>query len=250
MNKSSITASVMGFALLLATADLHAAELRVLAGGGIAPALNELKTQFERASGHTLVIVYATTPELIKEATSGAPFDFGVVPTDVMKDTNARARFAPEPTTDVARVGYGVVVRAGAPKPNLSTAEAFKQALLDAPSIAFVPESAAGAQTIRVFERLGISEAMKAKTKSQASPAQITQAVARGDAALGLFLTSALVAPGVELAGPFPEPLQQDLVYTAAVSASTKETPSAKAFIDYIQTPDGVATIRAKGMRP
>jgi len=130
MRKSSIIAAASTLAsLIFSTAHLSAAELRVLAGGGIAPALNELKTQFERASGHTLVIVYATTPELIKEATSGTPFDFGVVPTDVMKDTGARARFAPEPTTDVARVGYGVVVRSGAPKPDLGTTQAFKRAI-------------------------------------------------------------------------------------------------------------------------
>ena len=251
MRKSSIIAAASTLvSLIFSTANLSAAELRVLAGGGIAPALNELKTQFERASGHTLVIVYATTPDLIKEATSGTPFDFGVVPTDVMKDTGARARFAPEPTTDVARVGYGVVVRSGAPKPDLGTTEAFKRAMLQAPSIATIPESAAGAQILRVFARLGIEAEMKAKTKTVGTPPQIVQAVIQGEAALGIFLTSVFAVPGVDLAGQFPPELQQDLVYAAAPSANARDAAAAKTFMNYLKSPEAATTIRAKGMRP
>ena len=252
MKKSSIIAAAWaaGLALIFSAVTLHAAELRVLAGGGITGPLNELKTQFERATGHSLVIFYGTTPELIREATSGTPFDFGVVPVDVMKDGGARARFVPEPTTDVARVGYGVAVRAGAAKPDLSTAEAFKRAMLQAPSIVTVPESAAGAQILRVFARIGIDAEMKAKTKAVGTVPQIIQAVAQGDAAFGIFLTSVFIAPGVEIAGQFPDELQQDLVYTAAQSMTAKDAAAARAFMDYLKSPEAAATIRAKGMRP
>ena len=252
MKRSSLftAATMLAFWLIFSIADARAAELRVLAGGGIAPALNELKAQFERTSGHTLVIVYATTPELIKEATSGTPFDFGVVPVDVMKDAAARARFTPEPTTDVARVGYGVVVRTGAPKLDLSTTDAFKRAMLQAPSIATIPESAAGAQILRVFARLGIEAEMKAKTKTVGTPPQIVQAVIQGDAALGIFLTSVFSVPGVELAGQFPGDLQQDLVYAAAPGTNARDATAAKAFMDFLKSPEAAVTIRAKGMRP
>src|SRR5262245_21399149 len=161
-------------------ATVHAAELQILAGGGIAGPMRELAAQFERASGHTLVIRYGTTPELIKLATTGGPFDLGVAPTEVMKDAGARARFASGSTVDVARVGLGVAVRAGAPRPDIGTAEALKQALLGAQSIATIPQSAAGYQVMRTFERLGIADALKPKLKVQTGPPQIVQAVAGG----------------------------------------------------------------------
>jgi molybdate transport system substrate-binding protein len=231
-------------------AQVHAAELKVLAGGGIAGPLNELIPQFESASGYKVAVQYDATPNLIKLATSGAPFDLGVVPREVFLDAAAKARFAPGPTIDIARVGFGIAVRAGAAKPDISTPDALKQTLLEAQSIAFLPASAAGAQVIKVFERLGIAEEMKAKTKVQASPAAIPQAVANGDAELGVFLINVLIAPGVDFAGPFPAEVQQELVYTAAASADTRDIDGAKALIAFLRSSASAALINAKGMDP
>ena len=252
MKTSSLaTAAILGLVLVMAPlASSQAAELKVLAGGSMTGSLNDLGPLFERASGHKITIHYDSTPNLIKLATSGAPFDLGVVPVDVFKDAAAKAASRPDRTIDIARVGYGVVVRAGAPKPDIGTPEAFKQALLKAASITLLPDSAAGAYVLSVFERLGIGADMKAKTKPQTAPAQIAQAVARGDAELGLFLTNVLIAPGVELAGPFPADVQNDLVFTAAAAANTREAEAAKAFITYLTTPAATAVIKAKGMRP
>lgn len=250
LSSTNITGLVLGLMLMSPITNLHAAELKILVGGAMTDIFKELAPQFERASGHKLTIFFGTTPNLIKEATSGQPFDAGVVPVDVMKNASARERFASGPTTDIARVGFGVIVRSGAAKPKMDTIEAFKDAMLKAQSITFIPESAAGSQILRVFDRLGITEAMKAKTKIQTAPAQIAQAVAKGDAELGLFLVNVLIAPGVELAGSFPGDLQQDLVFTSAVSANTKEADAAKAFVDYLRTPAATATIKAKGMTP
>jgi molybdate transport system substrate-binding protein len=240
---------LLGLALVLPTvARLQAAELRVLAGGSLTGVLNELGPQFERASGHKLVIHFDSTPNLIKLATSGEPFDLVVVPIDLFKDAAAKARFGPP--VNIARVGYGVAVRAGAPRPDVSTPDALKKTLLDAKSIAYLPASAAGAYVTSVFERLGIGEAMKAKTKIQTSTGAIAQAVANGDAELGIFLVNVLKAPGVELAGPFPAELQQELVFTAGVAAASKQADAAKAFIDFLTTPAAIAVIKAKGMNP
>jgi molybdate transport system substrate-binding protein len=242
---------LLGLALALpSVAGLHATELKVLAGGSMTGVLNELGPQFERASGHRLVIHFDSTPNLIKQATSGEPFDLGVVPIDLFKDAAAKARFVAGPTINIARVGYGVAVRAGAAKPDVSTPDALKKTLLDAQSIAFIPSSAAGAYVSSVFARLGIEEAMKAKTRVQTATTEIPKAVANGEAELGVFLVNVLMAPGVELAGSFPAELQQELVFSAAVAADTKEADAAKALISFLTTPDAIAVIKAKGMNP
>ena len=253
MSKSSLksVAILLSAAfIMIPSASLQAAELKVIAGGSMTASMNALAAPFEKASGHKLSIHFDSTPNIIARVNSGTPFDVVVVPVDVFKDAAAKARFAPGPTVDIARVGYGVIVRAGAPKPDLSTPDAFKKSLLAAPSIAFLPASAAGAYVTKVFERLGIGEEMKAKTKVQAAPAQIASAVAKGEAELGVFLTNVLVAPGVELVGPFPGELQQELVFTSAVAADTKEAEAAKALIDYLRTPAATALIKAAGMTP
>jgi molybdate transport system substrate-binding protein len=246
---SLISLSVLGF-LLAPMAMLRAAELKVIAGGSMTASLNELGPEFERSSGHKLSIHFDSTPNIITLINSGTPFDLVVVPVDVFRDAGAKARVATGPTIDIARVGYGVITRAGAPKPDVSTPDALKKTLLDAQSIAFLPASAAGAYVTKVFERLGVAEEMKAKTKAQAAPAQIAPAVAKGEAELGVFLTNVLIAPGVELAGPSPGELQQELVFTAAVAADTKAADAAKAFVDYLRTPPAAAAIKAAGMTP
>ena len=213
--------------------------------------LTELAPQFEHASGHKLVIHFDSTPNLIKRAVSGAPLDVAVVPVDVFKDAAATARFVPGPTTDIARVGYGVIVRAGAPKPDISTPDALKQTLLGARSIAFLPESAAGAYVLKVFERLGIGRSHESQNQGRKPPpAGIAEAVARGEAELGVFLVNVLMAPGVELAGTFPAELQQELVFTAAVAADSKNAEAARDFIGFLKSPAAAAVIKAKGMNP
>jgi molybdate transport system substrate-binding protein len=249
--RRAATTALFGFALgTCAQACAQAAELQLLAGGAMTAPLKEIAAQFESATGHKLVIRFGTTPELIKLAATGGPFDLGVVPREVLQDAAAAAKFAPGPTTDIARVGVGVAVRAGAPKPDIGTPDALKRMLLKAQSVATIPASAAGAQVLRLFERLGIAEEMKAKTKAQPGPAQVVEAVAKGDAELGVFLTNVLIAPGLDLIGAVPAELRQDVVFTSGLAAETKEVEAAKTFLNYLKTPAAVTVIRAKGMTP
>jgi molybdate transport system substrate-binding protein len=234
--------------MTLVPTAIQAAELKVLAGGSMTASLKELGPKFEQATGHKLDIVFAATPDLIKQAISG-PFDLGVVPIDVMKNEAARAKFAPG-KMNIARVGFGVAVRSGAPQPDVSTPEAFRRTLLQARSITFLPESAAGAYVLKVFERLGIADAMKAKTIAQTSPAAIPQAVAKGEVELGVFLTNVMISAGVTLAGPFPGDLQQDLVFVGAVAAASTAAEAARAFLAFLKTPEAAALFKAKGVTP
>src|SRR3954467_13523857 len=237
MRKHSLTVAttVLSLAFVLSpTANVQAVELQVLAGGAMTAPMRELGAQFENATGHKLVMRFGTTPELIRLATTGGPFDVGIVPREVFKNATAQAQFVSGPTTDIARVGLGVAVRSGAPKPDISTPDGLKQTLLKAQSIATIPASAAGAQVLRVFETLGIGEAMKAKTKAQTGPAQVVEAVAKGDAELGVFLVNVLTAPGLDVVGVIPASLQQEVIFTAALSTETKEADAARKFINYL----------------
>jgi molybdate transport system substrate-binding protein len=242
--------NVIALGLMMATMTAgNASELKLIAGGSLAPLFKELGPQFEKASGHTLSIHFDSTPNIVTRINAGTPFDAVVVPADVFKDAAAKSKLA-EPTVNIARVGYGVIVRAGAAKPDLSTSESFKKALLAASSVSSTPSSAAGAYIAKVYERLGIADQMKAKTKAEALPTAIAPTVARGDADLGIFLTNVFNAPGIELAGPFPADLQQELVFPAAVATDAREPAAAKALIDFLGTPEAVNVIKAVGMTP
>jgi molybdate transport system substrate-binding protein len=172
----------------------------------------------------------------------------GVVPIDVFNNDAAKARF--QPSVEFARVGYGVAVREGAAKPDIGTVDAFKKTLLEAKSITFLPASAAGAYILKVFDRLGIDQAMKAKTVAQDQPTGIVPAVVRGDAEIAVFVNNVLTAPGVEIVGPFPAEIQHELIFPAAIAAEAKEPAAAKAFIDFLTSPTAASVIKAKGMTP
>ena len=250
MRKSSIS-FLLGLAFVLTSMSaVRAAELQIIAGGGIAIPLKEIAAKFESATGHKTVIRFGTTPELIKMATTGGPFDLCVVPQDVMKDAGARAQFVLGSMPTVARVGIALAVRSGAPKPDISTPEALKQTLLNARAIASIPASATGTALAGIYERLGIGEAMKAKTKAQPGPAQIIEAVANGDADIAVFLINVLTDPRLDVVGPFPAEIQREVVYTTGIAASAKEPEAAKAFITYLMSPEAAAVIKAKGMTP
>ena len=252
MRKGSRAASaaIIASALIASGASVHAAEVRVLAIGALPGALAQLGPQFEQASGHKLIIQYGATPQLIKKIEEGEPFDVAILIADMMNDPSKQGLFAAGARPTISSVGLGAVVRAGAPKPDIGSAEAFKQALLKAKSVAILPESVNGKHFLSVFQRLGIGEEMKAKIKPQTTPAQVAEAVAKGEAELALFISNALVsAPGVDYVGPVPAEFQQNLVFAAAVGAKAKEPVAASALIQHLTTPAAAAVMKANGMQ-
>jgi len=237
---------VLAFAAIL---PAHGADVQVIAGGALTVPMKELASQFEASSGHKLSIRYGTTPELIAMAKS-SPFDLAVTPREVFHDADAAKRMTPGPSTDICRVGLGVAVRSGAPKPDIGTPEALKQALLKANSIATIPASAAGAQVTRLFERLGLTDTLKERVKAALGPAKLVELVASGEAELGVFLTNVLTADGLDLVGPVPAELNQEIVFTAAPAADAAQAEAARAFLTFLQTPAAKALLRARGLTP
>jgi molybdate transport system substrate-binding protein len=232
---------------LFASAGAQAAEIKVLAVGAFPGAFKELVPQFERTSGNKVTVTYGATPGLIKQIEAGETFDVAILIAGPMSEAAKEGYFAAA-RPPVSSVGLGAAVRAGAPKTDISSPEAFKQALLKAKSVAILPESVNGKHFLSVFERLDIGDEMKAKIKPQKAPGEVAQAVAKGEAEFALFVSNQLIGvPGVDYVGPVPKEFQQTLVFTAAVSAKAKEPEAANAFIKYLTSPAAAAVIRRTG---
>ena len=253
MRTASRTAGAAIVACMLSFAPgsgVQAAELKVLGTGTQTAPFKELIPPFEQATGHKVTAEYAATPQVMKKIQEGAAFDVVVMIDTPMKDPANQQYFAAGPRPPIGSVGLGAAVRAGAPKPDISTPEAFKQTLLKAKSVVIVPESINGKHFLAVFDRMGIAEEMKAKLKPVNAPADVAPAVAKGDAELALFVSNLLMnVPGVDYAGPVPAQFDQNLVFAAAVGAKAKEPDAAKAFIQHITTPAAGAVMKKHGMQ-
>ena len=250
MLSGAAAAAIVSSVLLLApSAGSQAAEVKVLAVGAFTGAFKEIVPQFERASGHKLTVKYAATPVMVKQIEAGEAFDVAILVSGPMNEAAKQGFFAPGERPAVSSVGLGAAVRAGAPKPDIGSPEAFKRTLVNAKSVAILPESVNGKHFISVFERLGIGEEMKAKIKPQKEPPQVAEAVAKGEAELALFISNPLIGvPGVDYVGLVPAEFQQTLVFTAAVGAKAKEAEAASAFIKHLRSPAAAAVIKAHGM--
>jgi len=240
---------MLAMALVLSSMAARAAELQVIAGGGFAGPLNLLAAQFEASSGHKVVLRYGTAPELIDMART-TPFDFAVTPAEVFKDADAATKLPPGPMATIARVGLGVAVPAGAPKPDISTPDAFKKALLSARSVATLPASAAGAQVMKLFEELGVTAELKPKLVAATGPANLVESLIAKKAELGIFLINVLTANGLDVVGPVPAALNREVTYVAGVASDAKQAEIAKAFLAFLQSPTAKAVIKARGLTP
>jgi molybdate transport system substrate-binding protein len=242
------------FALILALQGFAAgaAEITVLSSGGIRPPLEELASQFERASGHKVALKFVVGARVKPEAEAGA-FDVVVAPTNTFEELIKAGKVVAATRADVARAGVGVAVRAGAPKPDVGSVEAFKRTLLNARSVAYNKEGTAGAYFLELLHRLGISNEMQPKLKPTVGtdPARSTFAlVANGEAEIGVAAMSTIFAPGVDFVGPVPSALQAYTQFTAGVGSGAKEPQAAAAFIKFVTAPAAGAVFRAKGMDP
>ena len=148
------------------------------------------------------------------------------------------------------KAGIGVAVRRGAPIPDISTVEAFRQTLLAAKSITYLKEGASTIYLDRLFARMGIAEALRAKTVKPETES-VSEAVAAGDVELGIIvIPNILSVPGAQLVGPIPEEIQSYIVFTAAVAANSPNQQAARDLIAFLKSPAAISAIKAKGMVP
>jgi molybdate transport system substrate-binding protein len=241
--------------LLLVAGAADAAEVKVVSSGGFAAAYRELAPEFERQTGNTLVTEWGPSMGDTKDAipqrlARGERIDVLIMVGYALDALIKQGKVAAESRADLAHSGIGVVVRAGAPKPDISTADAVKRALLAAKSIAY-SDSASGVYiSTEMFQRLGIADAVKGKARM--IPAEpVAGVVARGDAELGFQQISELLPiPGIDLVGPLPPELQKFTVFSAGIPVDAREPEAAKALITFLASPAAAAAITKSGMEP
>ena len=225
-----------------------AAEIAVLGTPSLKPTLDKLGPQFERATGHKLAIKYATSAVLKRQIDAGEPFDAALLVPASIDDLIKQGKIAADTRTDIARSAIGVAVRAGAPKPDVGSAEGFKRTLLGAKSVSFSGEGASGKYFIALLDQLGIGADMKPRLRPLPGAA-VVEPVAKGEVDIAVITIANIVGvAGVELAGQLPPELQHYTVYTAGVAMGAKEAEAAKALIRLLMAPETTPLIKAKGM--
>jgi molybdate transport system substrate-binding protein len=240
-------------ALIVTTGSAQPAEIDAMITTAMKAAIEELAPPFERASGHVLRVTYGPSGGLARRLNGSEPADLIVVESKVLDELIKQGKVAPG-RTDVARTGIGIAVRKGAPKPDVSSAEALKRALLAAKSIAHTAAAGGGitaAHVMGVFEKLGIAAVVTPKVKLAAGGpnGRVSVLVSSGEAEIGLQQVSELMSnPEVEVIGMLPEELQQTTVYSAGVTTSARQTAPAKAFIRHLAAPEAMTIYKAKGL--
>jgi molybdate transport system substrate-binding protein len=210
MKSNRIRRFAAGLGLLVASAQMSsAAELKVFAARALATVLQEVGAEFERSSGYKLKIVSGLSREFIVRINAGEPFDAVITAREPLDALIRNGRLLADTRTDLARSGIGVSVKAGAPKPDISSVEAFKRALLEAKSIGYLNNvGGSGAYLAPLLESLGIAAAIAPKV-TRPDTDIVSELVAKGEIELGMVvITQIMTTPGVELVGPLPADIQ------------------------------------------
>jgi molybdate transport system substrate-binding protein len=242
---------VLILALLLVTTRhdrAEAADIRIFTTRAIMTVVEKIGPEFERMTGHTLDITTDIAIRMVRRIEAHEPFDFLVASPSQMDELVRQGKIAAETRTNLVRSGIGVEVRAGAPKPDISSVEAFKRALLNAKSVGYLKEGQSGVYLATLLERLGIAEAIAAKT-TRPDTDIVSELVAKGEIELGMVvITQIMTTPGVELVGPLPAEIQSYITFAAGVSANAKAPEAARDLLKYLRGPAALPVITAQGM--
>jgi molybdate transport system substrate-binding protein len=236
------------------TAVAGAAEITVLSSIGLQSVLEDLAPKFENSTGHKLSLTFGLAGPFAKRVQDGEAVDILVAPRGFIDGLIKANKLESNSETNLARSSVGIAVRKGAPKPDISTPEALKRALLAARSISYTNPAFGGASGVhfaKVIERLGIAEEMKAKTKFPPQGGFTAPLLASGEVDLAVQQIGELISvPGVELLGPLPGDLQSVTTMTVAIPSAARQPEAARALIKYLQSPEATAVMKAKGLEP
>jgi molybdate transport system substrate-binding protein len=249
----SFTLGILGALLLSGAAS--AAEVRVMISGGLTAAYKALVPEFERATGHKVLTAYGpsmgtTTNAIPVRLERGEAADVLIMVGYALEDLAKNGKVIAGSSVDLVKSPIAVAVKSGTPKPDISTADAVKRALLAAKTIAYSDSASGVYVSTEMFDKLGIKEAMEGKArKIPATP--VGEIVARGDAEIGFQQMSELKpVEGIDIIGPLPDELQKITVFSAGIANVSKEQDAGKALIKFLASPAARAEIVKSGMDP
>jgi molybdate transport system substrate-binding protein len=230
-----------------------AADIRVMSGGAPKEVLAVLTPEFEKQTGHKVVVDNDTVGGLTKRIDGGEAFDVLFISPGALNDLAKKGKIVDGSGVPLARVGVGVMVKAGAPKPDVSTVEAFKKALLDAKSVAYIDPASGGSSGIYVaglLDKLGIADQVRPKAKLKQG-GYVADLIKSGEAELGIHQISEIVpVKEVTLVGPLPAEIQNYTTYAGGLGSAAKDPEAAKALLKVFTSPAAAELLKSKGMEP
>lgn len=242
-NQQPATGMVMGTGMAQTT------EIKVMASAAFKEAYLELVPEFERTTGHKVVTLWVPTVEMMRRLTGGETVDLVIMAAGSIDELIKLGKLAAGSRVDLAQSGVGVAVRAGAPKPDISSGEALKRALLAAKSIVY-STGPSGVYLAGLFQRMGIADELKPKIR-QVLGEPVGAVVARGDAAIGFQqMCELLPVAGIDLLGPLPADIQRITTFAAGLHVGAQQRAAAKALVRFLTAPAAAPVIRKKGMEP
>jgi molybdate transport system substrate-binding protein len=235
---------------LMLTDHALADEIRVMSSSAFREAYLELVPEFEKASGHKVVTNFVGGVDLMKRMKAGESVDLVILAGKSLDELIQLGKVVPGSRVDLAKMGVGVAVRAGSPKPDISSVDALKKALLAAKSIGY-STGASGVHLVSLFERMGIAAELKAKSKQAAPGVPVASLIARGEVELGFQqLSELLPVAGIDVIGMLPPEAQEFTVFSAGIHIGAKQPAAAKALVQFLSAPASISVKRKKGMEP
>ena len=229
---------------------MESAALRIFTSNSTRGVLSELVPQFEQTTGTRVDVSYDPALVMLKRIDAGESADLAMLGQAAIDALAASRKIAPDSRRTIARCGVGIGVAAGTPKPDVSSVEAFKAALLAAKSVAHTTSGASGIHFTKLLKRLGIEDEIVPKAVTNEG-GLIGELVVRGEAEVAIQQIPELMAvPGLELVGPLPQELQSISVLAAGIFATSRQGNAARAFLDFLATPASMRVFRAKGLEP
>ena len=226
------------------------ARLKVLSGNGPRAAVRELCMQFAQATGTAVDVQLDVNPEVVRRGIAGEAFDVAVGNPSTIEQLIAAGKVVAGSLADIGTAGLAVGIRVGAAKPDLSSVEGFRRALVAANAVAFPAHGASGLYFAGLVDRLALTREMQGKLRPM--PAEdCVEVVARGEADLVVVVATRMVGvSGIDVIGPIPEALQTKIGFAAGLSASTKQPDTAKSLVAFLTAPAAAATLKANGVVP